>query len=616
MATKTPLFVRKQAGGMFTVVDESMTTGDIWFVDSGSATGTDGAGYGQNPDAPCLTLDYAIGLAAANNGDRIYLMPGHAETLATAGAITIDKAGLQIIGLGEGADRPTFTFSAVDATMLITAASVKMSGVLITPSIDSVVSPIVISAADADLDIEVQDESATVECVRAILTTAAADRLKLKIRYRGFIAGNACVNVVRLVGCDTADIELDVYGEISTAIVEFHTTACHDIRVAGNFYNDNTALSKNVVDTVTGSTWTAEGFDGKGGYSFSGGSAAALASDDVAALATIVGTADSATTDNICGKIGTDTEMADNSLYDLLGGAGLKTDPLHDILAGAGGLSTFPAGAVAGNDVSLAEVLRYVQESGVGAQGDSAVQAPGTASAQAYLKGVLDVLYGATGLAAFPAAALAANDISLAEVIRMAQENLIRGTGTQLPDDQSLYDLVAGANGIAAWPAAAVPTNGVSLAEAVRYLHLSQEKCIEKSDGAVLNGLDNLFDITGGPVLAQIYGIVTTLIGGAAMCRLQITTTTPAATAELNAGAVAIDDDAAGTSYYNVGATSVFTPVTAGAVILDPVTVEPAWFLLPIGTVKALCSAAQDGVIAWYMVYKPLSPSSVVAAAA
>jgi len=141
-------------------------------------------------------------------------------------------------------------------------------------------------------------------------------------------------------------------------------------------------------------------------------------------------------------------------------------------------------------------------------------------------------------------------------------------------------------------------------------------QCVAKVDGAVLTGNDDLFVITGGPVRARIVGVVTTIIGGASNMDLQIVTTTPAATVNLNAAPVAINDDAAGTSYYNVGATSVFTPVTAGAVILDPVTVDETYFILPIGTVHARGSAAQTGVIAWYMTFEPLSPLSVVTAAA
>lgn len=140
-------------------------------------------------------------------------------------------------------------------------------------------------------------------------------------------------------------------------------------------------------------------------------------------------------------------------------------------------------------------------------------------------------------------------------------------------------------------------------------------RCIEKSDGAVLSGADDLFTITGGPVIGMVVGVVTTIIGGAANGTLQITTTAPAGTTSLST-TVAIDSDAVGTSYRFVGATGVLTPITAGAVIIDPVTVDDCRFLLPIGTVSFLGSAARTGNIKWYMHYIPLSPNSLVVAAA
>ena len=163
-------------------------------------------------------------------------------------------------------------------------------------------------------------------------------------------------------------------------------------------------------------------------------------------------------------------------------------------------------------------------------------------------------------------------------------------------------------------------TSENSFVETPEALYVSQikaslEKCVEKSDGAVLSGTDDLFTVAGGPVLAQIVGIVTTVLGGAANGTLQHTTTTPEGTVSLST-TVAIDSDAAGTSYRFVGATGVLTPVTAGAVIIDPVTVGDCWFLLPIGTVKFLGSAARSGNIKWYIRYRPLSPDSLVTAAA
>lgn len=152
---------------------------------------------------------------------------------------------------------------------------------------------------------------------------------------------------------------------------------------------------------------------------------------------------------------------------------------------------------------------------------------------------------------------------------------------------------------------------------AMASLAMGLPQCCVKTDGAILAGVDPIFTIAGGPVLCQIFGLVTTLVVGAANLRLQHITTAPAATVELNAGAVAANDDAVGTMYYNIGATSVFTPSGGlGFALLDPVTVQPVQFLLAPGVVQCLGSAARTGVIAWYMSYIPLSTSTVVTAAA
>lgn len=158
-----------------------------------------------------------------------------------------------------------------------------------------------------------------------------------------------------------------------------------------------------------------------------------------------------------------------------------------------------------------------------------------------------------------------------------------------------------------------------SIMERLEYLEMAHPRVVAKLDGAVINagGGDPIFDITGGPVKAKIFGLVTTVIGGAANMSLTLTTLVPAATVNLNAAPVAVDADAAGTVYRNVGATSVFTPSTGlGFVLSDPVTVEETDLILTPGTVRALASAPRTGVIAWYMIYWPLSPLSRVEAAA
>lgn len=163
-----------------------------------------------------------------------------------------------------------------------------------------------------------------------------------------------------------------------------------------------------------------------------------------------------------------------------------------------------------------------------------------------------------------------------------------------------------------------VPDNsGTIVAMAKGILHSVGWKCVVKTNGAVLTGSDDLFTITGGLVRCTIVGYVDVVLGGATNLRLTHTTVTPAATVNLNAGAVACDNDAVGTIYTNIGATSVFTPSTGlGYSLNDPVTVEEVQFLLAPGTVKCLSSAARTGNIVWYMSYLPLSPLSRVVAAA
>lgn len=82
-------------------------------------------------DAPFSTIDYAIGMCTAGRGDIIFVKPGHAETLSSAGAIAADVAGVAIVGLGTGSLRPTITFdTAAGATISVSAANVAFKNLI------------------------------------------------------------------------------------------------------------------------------------------------------------------------------------------------------------------------------------------------------------------------------------------------------------------------------------------------------------------------------------------------------------------------------------------------------------------------------------------------------
>ena len=223
---------------------------------------------GLTPEHPLATIDAAINKCTASRGDKIIVMPGHAESV-TATSIVMDTAGVSIIGQGEGALKPTLNFGATTSNIAVSAANCSMEGLLLVSTIDSVVAGITVSAAGCRFDLESKDTSSLIEFVSVIVTTAAANNLKVKLRHRGDVGGNAMVRCIDVVGADDAEIDIDFYGIASTAAVSLRTTASTNVRVTGTFYNESAALTKNVTDAAS-SNWSVVGFDAKAGREFAG----------------------------------------------------------------------------------------------------------------------------------------------------------------------------------------------------------------------------------------------------------------------------------------------------------------------------------------------------------
>lgn len=163
---RTALFSRKQPGGVFTIDDIKEHPGDIWFVCS--TNGTDGAGYGQNPDAPFASIDYAVGKCTASKGDVIYVLPGHVETITGTG-VTVDVAGVSVIGLGHGSLMPQIKHNHADAEVSIAADNVTWQGIRHSADV-----------TDVKVAIEIEDgiDYCTVRgCVFDVVTTATDEFL-------------------------------------------------------------------------------------------------------------------------------------------------------------------------------------------------------------------------------------------------------------------------------------------------------------------------------------------------------------------------------------------------------------------------------------------------------
>lgn len=153
------------------------TTGNLWFVDSGASA----SGTGLSPEDPVTTLNAAVALCTANNGDTIVVMEGHAETLDTAADVDLNVAGIRVIGLGHGASRPTFTYTAAAGTFAVGASSVWVENLLFVANFtNGVTEGIDIDDAHTDVyfkNCEMRSTSATKEFLKGVTIAASAARI-------------------------------------------------------------------------------------------------------------------------------------------------------------------------------------------------------------------------------------------------------------------------------------------------------------------------------------------------------------------------------------------------------------------------------------------------------
>jgi len=110
--------------------------GDIYYVDSGSGSSSN---TGLADDEALTTIDAAINKCTASQGDVIYVLPGHAETIDEASAITCDVVGIHIQGVGRGTDRPQLTWDDTASTIVMSAANVSWDNFHFINDVDALV---------------------------------------------------------------------------------------------------------------------------------------------------------------------------------------------------------------------------------------------------------------------------------------------------------------------------------------------------------------------------------------------------------------------------------------------------------------------------------------------
>ena len=159
------------------------TPGNVYWVDSGDANAAN-ANDGT-ATYPLATIDGAINKCTASQGDIIFVKAGHAETLSDATSLNADVAGVKIIGLGEGSDRPTITLdTATTATIPVSAANVSFSNFIFSINFADVVAVFTLTTAKnfKVVDCDVLPLAVDMDVTRVVDTSTtdnAADGLTL-----------------------------------------------------------------------------------------------------------------------------------------------------------------------------------------------------------------------------------------------------------------------------------------------------------------------------------------------------------------------------------------------------------------------------------------------------
>lgn len=235
--------------------------GKTFWVDSTAAQFGDG-----KADFPCRSIVTALALCESGRGDVILVAAGHSEPVITAaGGITISKNNVAIVGLGEGTNRPTLTYStSVNASLLVSGQGVRIEGLCINGTgIDALVSPLNISGASCVVqNCTFVTASTTNQCVQAILTTSGANGLIVRGNTFRPNSSSAATTAgvdaaITIVGGANARIEDNIIiGAFGSAIggIQVITTAASNLAITGNLIRNHTASNTKAITILTAST--------------------------------------------------------------------------------------------------------------------------------------------------------------------------------------------------------------------------------------------------------------------------------------------------------------------------------------------------------------------------
>lgn len=187
------------------------------------------------------TIQKALDSCVAGRGDIIFVKPGHAETITSATTLLLNKAGVAIIGLGNGTYAPTLTFTTANtATIPVSADNMSLINFRLVGNFLSIASAITVVAAKyfTVQNCDVSDTSAILNFLSFITTTVSVNSDYL------YIADN---NIVTIGTTNNAAAFVVLNTMTGLTIIENRVTNTLDRANVSNFLSHAALVMTNAV---------------------------------------------------------------------------------------------------------------------------------------------------------------------------------------------------------------------------------------------------------------------------------------------------------------------------------------------------------------------------------
>lgn len=226
-------------------------TGPVWYVDSGASGDDDGTTWEHAAE----TIDDAVDLCTADLGDIILVAAGHVEDLGTTDP-DFDDAGITIIGLGKGEQRPVLSFDASTDIFTVDADDIAIYNLVFFAHTPDVAKGIDITAGSENTIIKgcsfMVETEGTDEFLIAINIGAGSDNITIEDNHFEMGGGNATEAILFDAESDYSRvINNTIFGDYSTACIFGDTTACVGLLIEGNvLYNGDITIGLNTEPCI------------------------------------------------------------------------------------------------------------------------------------------------------------------------------------------------------------------------------------------------------------------------------------------------------------------------------------------------------------------------------